>query len=118
MTLASIIRNGKGYAGSGNAWRTHVSWYDRMSRHFQPLPGTEYEGYPTYELWHYSTLMAVWTTDFEGQLIGISHMSTGHGSVSDQGGMNTLFRELGTPYYYSRKGGAQIIDTMNGDRIV
>jgi len=37
--------------------------------------------------------------------------SLGWGSVSDQGGMNKVFRELCIPLYYSRKGGAEIVST-------
>lgn len=40
----------------------------------------------------------------------------GNGTVSDQGGMNTAFRELSLPYYYSRAGGAEIIELCQCQR--
>lgn len=43
----------------------------------------------------------------------VQHVDLGHGSRSDQDGMNKLFRELGLPWYYSRKNGcAQVIDLI------
>ena len=42
----------------------------------------------------------------------IHHVDLGQGSRSDQAGMNRIFRGLGLPWYYSRKGGAQIIDLI------
>ena len=101
-TIASIIRNGKGTAG---AWRV-VS--DDPADPFSPWI------YRT--LWHYSTPMAEWrefrrTGERELVMHGI-----GHGSKSDQNGMNTLFRELGFPYYYSRAGGAEVIALCTCDR--
>lgn len=60
------------------------------------------------ELYHYSTLMLVW--NIESPLDSeVLDWSLGHGSVSDQNGMNTAFRVLDLPYYYSRKGGADIV---------
>lgn len=56
------------------------------------------------DIWHYSTRMLSVTA--EGEII---HLSTGHGSVSDQGMMNKLFRALGSGLYFSRKGGAEIV---------
>lgn len=80
MTLRRIINRGKGKAGH---WRVE-----------------QQNGYS--RLFHYSTLMAVW----KGHKI--HYMTIGHGSMSDQGGMNIFFKELNVPYYYSRRGFPQI----------
>lgn len=60
------------------------------------------------ELYHYSTRMLVWNIDnpLDSEVLD---WSLGWGSVSDQGGMNTAFRVLDLPYYYSRKGGPSIV---------
>src|SRR5439155_21739885 len=42
--------------------------------------------------------------------------STGHGSVSDQSGMNQAFRLLGLPLYFSRKGGADILEVSDPEQ--
>lgn len=86
-----------GTAGSNGAWRSHHSYDPDTNR-----------GH--HEVWHYSTLMLRWQTGGkDGALITESvYASTGHGSVSDQGAMNQLFRALGLPLYFSRKGGADI----------
>lgn len=87
-TLASIVKARHGKAGSGNAWRV------------EPI------GSDTYTLWHYSTPMLSWRDTGYG--VDVLHLSTGHGSVSDQNGMNKAFRALGIRYYFSRKGGSSI----------
>lgn len=99
MKLEQIIRNRKGTAGSGGAWRCEPACDS------DPYRGNEYE------LWHYSTLMLKWR---ESHRFGVEILdySTGHGSVSDQNGMNIAFRVLGTTYYFSRKGGAEIVNTQ------
>lgn len=91
MTLAEIIRNGKGKAGSGGNWQAFSN------------------GDGSRELWHYSTLMLKWTTD--GELLDYS---IGHGSVSDQGGMQTAFKVLNLPYRYDRdqRGGGPRITAL------
>ena len=94
MSLESIIRNRKGRAGSGGSWRVERSDSD-------PFVGQDYE------LWHYGTCMLQWTENSRGEILRCK-TSTGHGSVSDQHGMNTAFRVLGLDLYYSRKGGAEI----------
>lgn len=101
MTIREIIRNRNGRAGSGGSWRVEKACDS------DPFVGQEYE------LWHYGTRMLHWR---ESHRYGIEVLSIayGHGSVSDQGGMNTAFRALDLPYYYSRKGGATIIDTQTG----
>jgi hypothetical protein len=38
----------------------------------------------------------------------VEYTDTGHGSVSDQNGMNIAFSVLHLPYYYSRAGGPEI----------
>jgi hypothetical protein len=58
------------------------------------------------EIWHYSTRMLV--VDSNGEVLDYS---TGWGSVTDQQGMNRLFRALDLPLYFRRKGGAEIIET-------
>lgn len=90
MKLEQIIRNRKGSAGSGGAWRVETIG-DRSV------------------LLHYSTVMLRWRETPKG--VEILDYSTGHGSKSDQGGMNIAFSVLGTPYYFSRKGGAEIIES-------
>jgi hypothetical protein len=101
MTLESLIRDRHTMntgsvrrAGSGGAWRVEKPDYD-------PFVGTEWE------LWHYGTRMLQWR---ESTRYGVEvcDWSTGHGSVSDQNGMNIAFRVLGVDAYYSRKGGSSI----------
>jgi hypothetical protein len=58
-------------------------------------------------IWHYNHMMLKFNVDDPADPQYLS-MSTGWGSVSDQGGMNRLFRELNLPYYFSRAGGAEI----------
>jgi hypothetical protein len=65
-------------------------------------------------LYHYSTAMLVWNTD-EPHDSSVLGWDFGWGSVSDQGGMNRAFEELGLPYYYSRKGGASIISLNSAE---
>jgi len=62
-------------------------------------------------VYHYSTTMLSWELDCDGLWngdLGTVVYSTGHGSVSDQGGMNQLFARLGMPLYFSRAGGSEI----------
>lgn len=99
MTIAEIIRNGKGKA---HAWRVERDY----------LTDSEWT---KHVLWHYSTPMAGWYR--RGNEVRFTFLSLGHGSVSDQNGMNTLFRQFGTGWYYSRKGGAAIRDLVHHCRI-
>ena len=97
-TIAQIIRDGRGRAGSNRSWRVETGIH-------------RYGGFDllTVELWHYSTLMLSWSGDEDG--IFYVYTSTGHGSVSDQHGMNTAFKVLGLPLRYDRDwrgGGARI----------
>lgn len=89
MSIASIVRNGKGKAGSNASWSVE----SKGDVHF---------------LYHYTTLMLEWEDDGRGGAY-ITYTSLGHGSVSDQGGMNRAFKVLGSRLYYSRQGGAAII---------
>lgn len=94
-TIAELARKDT-RAGSNRSWHSHT--YREK--------GNQYR-----EVWHYSTLMLRYSTDsgtkWDGNLNTV-YVSTGHGSVSDQGGLNQLFRALGMPLYYSRAGGAVI----------
>lgn len=56
-------------------------------------------------IFHYSTPMLSY---LETEPVEVTGYSLGHGSVSDQQGMNQLFNRLNLPYYYNRKGGAKI----------
>lgn len=100
MTIAEIVQRGSGHAGHGGAWRV-----ERINGDHSVSP---YEAWPVYRLTHYGHHMLTWTENKHG--VSVLDMSTGYGSVSDQGGMNTAFRVLGLDYYYSRKGGAQIME--------
>lgn len=89
-SIASIIKSGKGKAGSNASWQAF----------------TLEDG--SLELWHYSTRMLHVSVD--GELL---HADTGHGSVSDQGAMNQAFRILGLPFRFDRDqrgGGPRITD--------
>ena len=55
-------------------------------------------------IYHYQTRML----EFDIDTKTVIYWSTGHGSVSDQSGMNRLFRALGSRLYFSRKYGARI----------
>jgi hypothetical protein len=103
MTLAQIIERKRGRAGSNGAWRVERDDSD-------PFVGNEYS------LWHYGTRMLRWreTSRYGREIMSVS---LGHGSVSDQGGMNTAFKVLGASWYFSRKGGAEIRDYETGDVI-
>lgn len=62
-------------------------------------------------VYHYNTLMLRFTIDHKGRWDGnLDTVQTdlGRGSVSDQNGMNTLFKKLGIPLRYNRAGGAEI----------
>jgi hypothetical protein len=100
-SIANIIRDGKGKAGHSGAWEVTELNSDHNC--------SPYEKWPVYQLTHYGHPMLKWMVTHRGE-VDILDYDTGHGSVSDQGGMNTAFRVLGYyNLYYSRKGGAQII---------
>lgn len=61
---------------------------------------------------HYSTVMLSFNVDDDGEWDGnmdTVDYSTGHGSVTDQQGMNKLFARLAMPLYFRRAGGAEVI---------
>lgn len=89
MSIRDIIVRGKGIAG---AWRVERD---------------ELDGETVCHLYHYSTKMLSWR-ESEPTDETILDYSLGWGSVSDQNGMNTAFRALGIPLYFSRAGGASI----------
>lgn len=65
-------------------------------------------------VFHYNTEMLTFWADNDGRWNNETNTviaSIGYGSVSDQNGMNKLFRHLNMPFYYVRKGGAQILST-------
>ncbi len=97
MSISDVIGRARGTAGH---WR--VTREDR-------------DGCEVATLWHYSTAMLTWNvaSPEDGKYLDYS---TGHGSVSDQNGMNTAFRLLGLPLYFSRKGGADIIETSDPEQ--
>lgn len=89
MTIREIIANGSGRAGSNGAWRV------------EDTPNCNLV------LTHYGHFMLRWNPANPADPAVLDY-SIGHGSVSDQGGMNTAFRVLGLPLYFSRAGGAEI----------
>jgi len=109
VSLATIVRNGKGRAG-----------------HWRIIPAESVVGSEDLDacaLYHYGTCMLAWRRCDNRVL----YLSTGWGSASDQNGMNVALRVLGgwaperwtnhrpipqpgTPgpaFYYSRAGGAR-----------
>lgn len=102
MTIKDIVRRGSGRAGHQGSWRVELLNAEHMS---QALPNGA-EPWPVYQLTHYGTMMLTWVRGKHGCYM--VDMSTGHGSVSDQNGMNQAFKALDLPYYYSRRGGADI----------
>jgi hypothetical protein len=94
-SLADIIRRTRGTAGSNGAWRVE-----------RDPDGS------TATLWHYSTAMLSWNVERPSDPT-VLDWSIGHGSVSDQGGMNQAFRVLGLPYRFdrdARAGGPRITE--------
>lgn len=86
----SDLANRDGKAGSNQSWRSETD----NGRHY---------------IYHYSTLMLSYdvmpsiTEYFEwDQDMDTVYGSLGHLSVSDQQGMNILFRTLGMPFYFVR----------------
>ena len=63
-----------------------------------------YGGTTYRQIYHYSTMMLEVNVD-----MGIvTNWNIGHGSVSDQMGVNKLLKALDAPWYYRRKGSARI----------
>lgn len=98
FTIAQIVRQGYGSAGSGDSW---LAVNDRDP--FTP--------YRTVNLYHYGHRMLCWQEwiggEYDGAIV-VQWASLGKGSVSDQNGMNAAFKILGIDWYYSRVGGAEI----------
>lgn len=71
------------------AWRVMTDHYDNVSKR---------------RIYHYSTCMLTFNPDDPSDEFVLDY-SIGHGSKSDQQGMNQLFWKLGLPLYYARNGG-------------
>jgi len=99
--IADIVSTASGQAG---AWRVERSTFTTAGS-TRPVEVAT--------LYHYGTAMLRWQVDNPGCRNALS-MGTGHGSVSDQNGMNIAFRILNLPYWFGRAGGAEIVRT-NGD---
>lgn len=100
--IREIVRNGRGTA---HAWR--IVRYTDPGRDRAELCGCDVA-----ELWHYGTRMLRWNVVHPSDP-DVLDFDTGWGSVSDQNGMNTAFRELGLPYRFdrdSRGGGPRITE--------
>jgi hypothetical protein len=95
--------------GRAGKWRAETH-YDKDARAWHAI-------------YHYSTKMLEYTvavtTNETGRAVryrwdgNLSRVRgrLGHGSKSDQQGMNRLFEEIGLPFYYIRKEGAEIQST-------
>lgn len=97
MRIADLATNHNARAGSHGSWRSEArTVIDRNGQ------------YGRVTIWHYSTIMLDFRADdpTDERYLWIG---TGHGTASDQGGMNKLFSALKLPYYFSRKGGASIV---------
>jgi hypothetical protein len=58
---------------------------------------------------HYSTTMLVLALDADGRPNGeVLDWNTGHDSVSDQQGVNSILRDIGSSLRYHRNGGSDI----------
>lgn len=90
MSIAELIRRGYGKAGP---WQIEADGDSAT-------------------LFHYSTAMLTWNPSDPTDEDTLD-WSIGHGSVSDQNGMNTAFRILALPYRFDRDrkgGGPRITD--------
>jgi len=90
VTIKQLIERGEGKA-----------------KHWCVLPGSDDKD--VRYLYHYGTVMLVWHHKSKR----VIDYDTGWGSVSDQNGMNTAFRVLNAPLYFSRKGGAEVVELTN-----
>jgi hypothetical protein len=94
VTIKEIVRNGRGKSHAWKVTEEKTDW------------GT------ICTLWHYSTKMLVWLRESPANTLWLDY-SVGWGSVSDQNGMNTAFRELGLNLRFDRDnkgGGARITE--------
>ncbi|HSW91501.1 MAG TPA: hypothetical protein VLG09_02555 [Candidatus Saccharimonadales bacterium] len=57
-----------------------------------------------YHLYHYATRMVSWYRNEDGTA-EVFYTNIGHGSVSDQQGVNAALYELNAPMRYARNGG-------------
>lgn len=90
---------------SGTNWRAEATW-DEGNGHLVVI--------------HHATAMLTVSFDGQGDVripdldseAGAYQVSLGYGSVSDQQGMNQVYRDLGLPWYYARnvKGGGPRIE--------
>ena len=90
-TIAEIVRNGHGRAGSHGAWQVSEA----------PRTDGAGRGHQDWRLWHYTTAMLQWTRRPCGKA-DVIFFSLGRRTVSDQQGMNAAFEALGLPLYYAR----------------
>lgn len=82
---------------------------ERWSVHRHVVEDVDSEKVPAISLYHYSTHMATAAASYGDPRYWVLIVARiGHGSVSDQTGMNTFFRVLQLPYRYDRAGGAGI----------
>jgi len=88
MTIKELIEQGEGKAHNWKVVKPDTAPGDGDLR----------------ELYHHSTRMLTWNHTTKE----VIDWDLGHGSKSDQDGMNIAFQVLGSKYYYSRKGGAAI----------
>ena len=96
-TIAGIVRAGKGRAGHGDSW------------HCRRLGWPDIENGYAYQLTHYRHVMLKWSKTEDGK-IELLDYDTGHGSASDQHGVNKALKALGIyNLYYSRAGGAHYV---------
>ena len=97
MSIASIIENRKGTAGP---WRVARVVNREGSAMLDDV----------YQLWHYDTCMLEWCENDFGSTV--TYTNIGHGSVSDQNGVNKAFAILGAGLRYRRDqagGGPRIV---------
>lgn len=94
MRIVDLAEFGKGNRKAGN--------WSRVS------DVRESDGRRRVMIFHYNTPMLSYVEDESAVQPGSVRYGFGHGSVSDQNGMNQLFKALNLPYYYSRAGGARI----------
>lgn len=103
MSLSDIINRTFEYRpGVAGAWRTEILSDDDTAA--------------IAELYHYNTMMLRWRISTPADSAYLD-WSLGWGRVSDQQGMNQAFSILGLPYYYSRRGGAQILSLHYSDDV-
>lgn len=106
MTSIRDLADGNAHAGSGGAWRSVTEDFTVDTR----------RSYKWRTIFHYETVMLAFALNDEGKWDGNTDnvvYNIGHGSVSDQNGMNKLFRHMNMPLYFVRQGGARIERTSS-----